>query len=417
MPSTFAWLDHSESERRKALDVVDLFREQGTRDELGIGTVRDTLADTLFPGISTIQTRAKYFLFVPWIYRALEENRTKSRDVARLGRKAEVDLIHQLLQSEDTDGVIGKDAKKNLQRLPSAVYWAGLHVFGIRRFGGSQDQYHRSLDEYYRGRLQVHASTEDGILELLKPQANWHDGIPEAPEGFPSDANLKLDRPEAQYLRHQMMAHAPHTFLAFLVDRSDGWKKTDFPWEHPQVGASSQTVQEELRHARLFSLVMHGAALLYNLMLAEKRAGNPTENQTPSSDLVDNYRVRLEEWHAAVRKAGRDIEAWAAARDVFWQVVYRVNARIPVPTQDFINTWINLALNHGNTASLIDARPTRELIHFRERRLKRGLARLDNARALEMWGGAAGTDRLSYRWSQAQVIVQDILRGLSKEPH
>jgi len=86
MPSSFAWLDHSESDRRKALDVVDLFREQGTRDELGIGTVRDALADSLFPGISTIQTRAKYFLFIPWIYRALEENKTMSRDVARLGR-------------------------------------------------------------------------------------------------------------------------------------------------------------------------------------------------------------------------------------------------------------------------------------------------------------------------------------------
>lgn len=67
MPSTFAWLDHSESDRRKALDIVDLFREQDTRDELGIGTVRDALADSLFPGVSTIQTRAKYLLFIPWL--------------------------------------------------------------------------------------------------------------------------------------------------------------------------------------------------------------------------------------------------------------------------------------------------------------------------------------------------------------
>ncbi|PLY13886.1 MAG: hypothetical protein C0631_12735 [Sedimenticola sp.] len=84
MASTFAWLDHSESDRRKALDVVDLFGEQGTRDELGIGTVRDALADSLFPGISTIQTRAKYLLIIPWIYQALEAGRTKSSDVARL---------------------------------------------------------------------------------------------------------------------------------------------------------------------------------------------------------------------------------------------------------------------------------------------------------------------------------------------
>jgi len=71
MTSTFAWLDHSDSDCRKALDVVDLFREQDTRDELGIGTVRDALADSLFPGISTPRTWAKHLLFISLLYQAL----------------------------------------------------------------------------------------------------------------------------------------------------------------------------------------------------------------------------------------------------------------------------------------------------------------------------------------------------------
>ena len=50
------------------LDVVDLFKEQNTRDELGIGAIRDAVADLLFPGTGTVQTRARYFLFIPWIY-------------------------------------------------------------------------------------------------------------------------------------------------------------------------------------------------------------------------------------------------------------------------------------------------------------------------------------------------------------
>ena len=65
--------------------------------------------------------------------------------------------------------------------------------------------------------------------------------------------------------------------------------------------------------------------------------------------------------------------------------------------------------------ALIDSRSARDLIHHRERRLKRTLARLDNPRALETWSGAAGTQQLSYRWQQAQIILQDILRGLGKE--
>jgi hypothetical protein len=62
--SEFVWLDYSERERRKMLDIVDLFREHDTRDELGIGSVRDTFADLIFPGTSTIMTRARYFLLV-----------------------------------------------------------------------------------------------------------------------------------------------------------------------------------------------------------------------------------------------------------------------------------------------------------------------------------------------------------------
>ena len=48
MSSVFAWLDQSEEQRRKVLDIVDLFREKGTVDELGFGTIRDALANILF---------------------------------------------------------------------------------------------------------------------------------------------------------------------------------------------------------------------------------------------------------------------------------------------------------------------------------------------------------------------------------
>jgi hypothetical protein len=70
--STFAWLDFSDRDRKRALDAVDLFREEDTRDELGLGVIRDALADRLFPGTSTIQTRVRYFLFVPWVFSLLK---------------------------------------------------------------------------------------------------------------------------------------------------------------------------------------------------------------------------------------------------------------------------------------------------------------------------------------------------------
>ena len=52
--STFGWLDHDEAERRRMMEIVDMFRDKGTLDELGIGTIRDTVGEHFFPGTSTI---------------------------------------------------------------------------------------------------------------------------------------------------------------------------------------------------------------------------------------------------------------------------------------------------------------------------------------------------------------------------
>ena len=63
------WIDFSKEDRQKAFDVINLLSEQGAVDELGIGVIRDAFANYFFPGTSTIQTRAKYFLIVPYMLR------------------------------------------------------------------------------------------------------------------------------------------------------------------------------------------------------------------------------------------------------------------------------------------------------------------------------------------------------------
>ena len=69
------WIDFSKEDRQKALDVINLLSEQGAVDELGIGVIRDAFANYFFPGTSTIQTRAKYFLkdIIPDEFRELYE--------------------------------------------------------------------------------------------------------------------------------------------------------------------------------------------------------------------------------------------------------------------------------------------------------------------------------------------------------
>ena len=65
MASSFGWLDTDHAQRRRMLEVVDLFKEQGTVDELRIGSIRDTFADALFPGTSTLLTRLRKLKHMP----------------------------------------------------------------------------------------------------------------------------------------------------------------------------------------------------------------------------------------------------------------------------------------------------------------------------------------------------------------
>lgn len=54
MTATVSWLDLTAADRDKVRRVLDLFSEQGTVDELGLGSLRDTISNALFPGTSGV---------------------------------------------------------------------------------------------------------------------------------------------------------------------------------------------------------------------------------------------------------------------------------------------------------------------------------------------------------------------------
>lgn len=401
--SSFVWLDYSERERRKMLDVVDLFREKDTRDELGVGSVRDAFADMLFPGTSTIMTRARYFLLVAWTYQRLEKLRISSGQMSTRARRAETDLVEAIERSDDSDGNIGKLAKTALKRLPSSVYWQGLSVWGIRVFQGAQAQYHRSLDRHYsqitrQGGRAVERDIEHDDLAAL----NWHGGLIPPPSDFPGDCSLRLTRREAEYLaeRIRLSPTTAGSLLAELVARGRRNDDVPFVWQHPHAAELPPKLVELVHHAQKFSEVMYGASLLYNLVLAE---------QAKWDEGVGKYRQRFAEWTGLIASRSSVLVAWKRTR--FWELVRAANPRISSPTYDFINTWWDLALAR-DAASLRDSSSARSLIGERERRLKKNLARIGNTRAQELWNGDSGSAQLEFRWIISQRLLGDIFEGL-----
>jgi hypothetical protein len=57
----------------------------------------------------------------------------------------------------------------------------------------------------------------------------------------------------------------------------------------------------------------------------------------PSKSGNRNGGTPLEGWHSAVSRQRRRLDAWGAARPEFWAAVKRLNARIPIPSERFID--------------------------------------------------------------------------------
>lgn len=404
MTSSLTWLDYSERDRRRALDVIDLFRETGTVDELGLAGVGNSYSDLFFPGTTTLQTRACYFLLVPWTFLRLERLRVASNEAAGRARWEELHLNRRLREGSDTWGVFGSQAGDALKRLPSDVYWGGLGSWGIRTFSGHKWAYFRSLDGFRRRKAQFQGTARDPEGRSAPP-ANWHPHLPPPPSGFlRGSITVALRGRDAEYLRDRIQARHPESLLAVLAGRAAAEDlEADWPWEMAHLPEVSPALRDHLRDAERFAVCMQGAALLYNLMLSELKKRD---------DWKEKYQRRLARWAGEVFELGPALEDWRL--DGVWRVVRTQGRSLSYPTRDFVERWVE-NLKRGSARNVAaDGSSARALVRDREIQLKRARARLTNPRRLELWGGESGTGRLTYRWGPAKRILRDVFDGLAR---
>jgi len=399
--SFFGWLDYDERDAQRMREVFAAFDDKDTIDSLGLGVIRDSISDQLFPGISTIQTRARYFLFVPWVCQILEaEQVSPGRFAARL-RELEVALIESLRQVEGPNqGVIGYRARKRLSRLPSSVYWNGLGTFGIRRLDLSTAEYRSFVARY--GRIQAYTQVDDDGEPIGGQPRMWDPALPPAPDGFPEQpVSLRLTEGEAEYLAGRFMTARPESMIAELARDLTVDRSAPMPWEVPLSGAPPR-LAEVLRHARNFSELMEGAQALYNLLLARRATQDLGQDH---QELIEDLLGELAGWSEAISERHDELDAWMAS-DEFWFVIERVT-KVPAPTRRFVMAWAEIALDRPE--AIPDDAAAALLVTERERRLKGKLARLSEPRALENWNGEPfSVGQMTFRWANARQILDDL---------
>ncbi|WP_440998074.1 DUF6361 family protein [Arhodomonas sp. SL1] len=404
-PAFLTWMDLTAADRDKVRRVLDLFKEQGTVDELGLGTIRDLFSDALFPGTTVLRTRLRYVLFIPWIYRSLEARSRRVSDITAEAREAELALIDALKAGGEQEGIIGAVAGKGLARLPSSAYWAALVRWGVFVPRQSQSWYHANFHRLAARDAPGHPD-DPGVR--WGREVTWHPHLPDPPDGLWREATFALSREEAEFVRGCMETSEPGSLLAWLTRAgSEALLAAETLWDAPEVWRSEPQHRHLVELARRFSLHVEGAPLLYNLLLAETRQARYGAQATEDERLIAHYRAALGEW------AAREAAEAPFDPDRLWQLAARQGVAIKQPQRWFVERWCE-GVRAAGAQGVVASRRLRDLIATRERRLKGARARLHNPNRLLEWRGGTGVGRMAFRWPQVRRLLADLHQGLQR---
>ncbi|GAA0607702.1 DUF6361 family protein [Virgibacillus siamensis] len=387
------WIDYSSEHRDKVMAVLDALTAPGAVDELGIGRIRDGFADILFPGTSTIQTRAKYFLIVPYLLMELEKERyAKPEELLEKLGDEEVSLIETLNQ-EGEDGVIGGRAGTRLKRKPSEIYWNGLRTYEIFRYPSlSLMNYAKALFRMKRNKELVNTYGNEELDDLGDNDGAyfgtfWQCILPES--DWKNNLTMDLRYDEAQFLKTRITSadKSKDSLLSYLLQMDHReWKDIESFEALDSIIPESGKLRDDYDQANKFSKFLHGAHIRYNLIASNGQSETAVKKWT--------------NW------INSDFVKYEFATFPFKKILHRLSIH-NYPLFRFLREWQEAVVAGHNNA--MD-----ELIIGREIELKtKDRAKLHNSKMYSYKEGDwIGNDRLQYRFPDSKIIMEDIATGL-----
>ncbi len=391
------WIDFSDSDRKKTMDVLRLFQEKGAVDELGIGIIRDGFANYFFPGTSTIQTRAKYFFIIPY---AMMDTVSDSRVTSVLDALHRLDEIEKesaflLKMSSGESGIIGATIlPKWVVRTPSTIYWNGLRTLGLFNGGFLKNM---TISEYFRLSLKLRDEKKASALGNRKEYAEENDkddsdagdfryrSFWQLPyeQGWKENLKIDLTPAEADFLSTKIKASNPDSVFSYVLR-----EKIDIEQYNGDFSAFScylKTVIDEknvcmLTLADQFNDFISLAQIRYNLMLSDGKNDR-------ARSLWENVK---ENAHTFAERV--DLDA-------IFATLHLSNPRL----RDFLKKFRFAVLSGDWEAADI-------AIFNQEVRIKGDRAKLKNKSkyAPDKWIGGY---RLDYRFKDACRLIMDIRKG------
>ena len=327
------WIDFSKEERDKVLDLLRLFQETGAIDELGIGIVRDAFADRFFPGISTLMTRAKYFVVVPYIIQEELEKGARTSHTVR----ATLDLINgeerrfaeRMLKKhsgEKDARIIGSTAlglRRWVKRSPSELYWNGIRTLGIHGNRGM------SLSQFISAGLECYRARAKSLGKVGREEAEEGDDVDAGRifgfkpmdingiyrRGWMKDADISLTREEAVFLCDKIRSNISGSVFATVQEKRVDMLKYggDFIAFAEEIASEvDDGTRRLLELACYFSRIVYAARVRYNVMIQGERSDvalqrweEILDDGVPSVSLMNEVLAVLEQQGVALNNGTR----------------------------------------------------------------------------------------------------------------
>jgi hypothetical protein len=406
--ASLGWIFFSDDHRNRVGTVLDLLKAEGVVDELGLGTLRDGLANELFPGISTIQTRAKYFFIIPYIlqeYEALKPAQRKSKSPFHFMGEQEDEVMWDLAEKynhEDGHGVIGITKRRpvKLARRASAVYWNGLYTYqfintrGLAAANFLKQAVNPSLESLLSEQTGDDGNNDDRDADH---KSLFNVRVPRR-SGWKENIMLDLEREEAGFFSDRIATIAGRKLIAELLKNEELLDVFNPAKDFMEFVKATEnlTLGDFLRStlvlAHDFSELMYGVHLAYNAQL---------QNRVFNNNHFDND---WKHWRKDLRANMMDYNRFDPAR------VFALSPRTRESTKQFVLSWWEMS-RHG----FLDEKKRDAMILEQEARVKQSKARLQWNRMEdvkeEKWIGLTHFD---YRFRQGKIILNDITAGLNR---
>lgn len=226
------WVYFSESENKKSLDMLSRLLIPGAMDELGLGLVRDAFSNEFFPGTSTIQTRAKYFIILNNILDDFSSLNIDNKPIQHLQddfRREEYKCAKQLnsvyknKEGETVNGIIGGDNEyiasfdSWIKRTPSQIYWNGLKTYEIvsSEIISVRNYLYKSLNERNKTK-----SNEQGKKKNGKEEDDYnYDSATNDVQPFNVGCNTEETYPKSENWIEQLSINLSKEESTFLSNR------------------------------------------------------------------------------------------------------------------------------------------------------------------------------------------------------